>query len=118
MCVTQDIFWTEYTDFNNKIGSFDADEFIQKIKDIKDRSWGDVKSIKSGKIPDIGIDVSEKQSFVYTSDCIESARIKQYDSDKNLMTNFLSHTWNEEDSEFDHQLGGSGELFFRTFRSC
>ena len=23
--VTQDIFWTEYTDFDNKIGSFDAD---------------------------------------------------------------------------------------------
>ena len=25
MSVTQDIFWTEYTDFDNKIGSFDAD---------------------------------------------------------------------------------------------
>ena len=36
MAVTQDIFWTEYTDFDNKIGSFDADEFIWKIKDIKD----------------------------------------------------------------------------------
>ena len=28
MAVTQDIFCTEYTDFNGKIGSFDADEFI------------------------------------------------------------------------------------------
>ena len=36
MAVTQDIFWTEYTDFDNKIGSFDADEFICKSKDIKD----------------------------------------------------------------------------------
>ena len=36
MSVTQDIFWTEYTDFDNKIGSFDADKFIWKIKDIKD----------------------------------------------------------------------------------
>ena len=36
MAVTQDIFWTEYTNFDNKIGSFDADEFIWKIKDIKD----------------------------------------------------------------------------------
>ena len=36
MSVKQDIFWTEYTDFENKIGSFDADEFIWKIKDIKD----------------------------------------------------------------------------------
>ena len=36
MSVTQDIFWNEYTDFDNKIGSFDADEYICKIKDIKD----------------------------------------------------------------------------------
>ena len=35
MSVTQDIFWTEYTDFDNNIGSFDADEFIWKNKDIK-----------------------------------------------------------------------------------
>ena len=36
MYVTQDTFCTEYTDFDNKIGSFDADEFIWKSKDIKD----------------------------------------------------------------------------------
>ena len=36
MDVTQDIFWTEYTDFDNNIGSFDADEFILKSKDIRD----------------------------------------------------------------------------------
>ena len=36
MSVTKDIFWTGYTDFVNKIGSFDADEFIWKSKDIKD----------------------------------------------------------------------------------
>ena len=36
MAVTQDIFWTENTDFDNKIGTFDADEFIWKSKDIKD----------------------------------------------------------------------------------
>ena len=34
--VTQDVFWTEYTDFDNKNGSFDGDEFIRKIKDIRD----------------------------------------------------------------------------------
>ena len=28
MCVTQDIFCTYYTDFDNNMGSFDADEFI------------------------------------------------------------------------------------------
>ena len=32
MNVTIDMFWTEYTDFDNKIGSFDADEFIRKSK--------------------------------------------------------------------------------------
>ena len=36
MALTQDIFWTEYTDFDNKIGSFYADDFLWKSKDIKD----------------------------------------------------------------------------------
>ena len=36
MNVTIDMFWTEYTDFDNKIGSYDADEFIWKSKDIID----------------------------------------------------------------------------------
>ena len=36
MAVTQDIFWTEYIYFDNNNGSFDADEFIWKIKDIRD----------------------------------------------------------------------------------
>ena len=111
MNVTLDMFWTEYTDFDNNIGSFDADDFIWKIKDISDgnshlwhqkyslpftkvigfvacrfkskvlgigsaeRSWGAVKTIKSGKISAISSDVSEKQSIVYASACIESARI-------------------------------------------
>ena len=96
MAVTQYIFWTEYTDFDKKIGSFDADEFTRKSKDIKygnsnlwhqkysfpcnkvlgfvtcrvtskvlvigaaERSWGDVKTIKSGKIYAISSDVSQK----------------------------------------------------------
>ena len=96
MDITQDIFWTEYTEFDNKIGSFDTDEFIWKIKDIRDgnshlwhqkyslpctkvigfvacrvtskvlgigaaeRSWGDVKTIKSGKRSTINSDVSDK----------------------------------------------------------
>ena len=36
MAVTQDIFWTECTEFDNKNGSFDGDEFILKSKDIRD----------------------------------------------------------------------------------
>ena len=36
MAVTLDLFWTEYTAFDNMIGSYDADEFIWKSKDISD----------------------------------------------------------------------------------
>ena len=32
---TLDLFWTYYTDFDNNNGSFDGDEFICKIKDIR-----------------------------------------------------------------------------------
>ena len=32
---TLDLFWTEYTYFDNNNGSFDVVEFIQKIKDIR-----------------------------------------------------------------------------------
>ena len=35
MATTQEIFWTEYTDFDNKNVSCDGDEFIWKIKDIR-----------------------------------------------------------------------------------
>ena len=34
MAVTQDMFWTEITDFDYKNVSFDGDEFIWKIKCI------------------------------------------------------------------------------------
>ena len=36
MAVTQDMFWTENTEFDNKIGSFYADKFICKSKYIRD----------------------------------------------------------------------------------
>ena len=122
------------------IGSYDADEFIWKRKDIRDgkshlwhqkyslpftkvlgfvacrftskvlgigaseRSWGDVKTIKSGKISYIVSYVSQKQIIVYTLACIESAKIEQYHSDKQIYDNCSSHTWNEEDDAFDNQL--------------
>ena len=140
MNVTLDVFWTEYIVFDNTVGSYDADEFIRKIKDSSDgnshlwhqkyslpftkvlgfvacrvtskvlgvgaieRSWGEVKTIKSGKRYAISSDLSEKQSIVYTSACIESARLEQYQSDKQLYENSSSHTWNEEYDAFDHQL--------------
>ena len=36
IAVTPDTFWTGYTAFDNKVGSYDADEFIWKSKDIRD----------------------------------------------------------------------------------
>ena len=56
---------------------------------------------------------SEKQRIVYTSDCIESAIIEQYRSDKQLNDNCSSHTWNEEDDSFYQYLEkwGVGKLF-------
>ena len=58
---------------------FVACRVISKVLGIgvAERSWGDVKIIKSGKISAIRSDVSEKQSIVYTSACIEPARIEQ-----------------------------------------
>ena len=35
-----------------------------------ERSWGDVKTIKSGNRSALGSENSEKQSIVYTSACI------------------------------------------------
>ena len=63
--------------------------------------WDYVNSIKSDKISAIRSDVQQKQSIVYTSACIEAARIKQYHYDKNLTEKFSSHTWNEDDDDFD-----------------
>ena len=59
MSVTQDIFWTEYTEFDNNIGSFDADEFIRKRKDIKDGNshfWHQKYSLPCTKV--LGIDAA------------------------------------------------------------
>ena len=36
MAVTQDLFWNDYTLFDNKKDSFDREEFIWKSKDIRD----------------------------------------------------------------------------------
>ena len=69
-----------------------------------ERSWDDINTNKLGKISAICSDVADKHSIVYTSAFIESARIEQYHSDKQLYENCSSHTWNEEDDAFDHQL--------------
>ena len=44
--------------------------------------------IKSKRRHTISSDIPEKQSSVYTPSCIESARIEQYHSEKQLNENF------------------------------
>ena len=89
-----------------KVIGFVACRVTSKVLGIgaAERFWGDVKTIKSGKRYAINSDVSEKQGIVYTSACIESARIEQYQSDEQLYDNCSSHTWNEEYDAFDNQL--------------
>ena len=89
-----------------KVIGFVARRVTSKVLGIgsAERSWCDVNIIKYRKRSAISSDVSEKQSIVYTCACIESARIEQYQSDKQLYDNTSSHTCNEEDDAFDHQL--------------
>ena len=65
---------------------------------------GDVKTIKSGKRSALCSDISERQSIVYTSACIEEARIGRSLSDKDTNNSSHSHTWNDDDQAFDYQL--------------
>ena len=69
-----------------------------------ERSWGDVKTIKSGKISSLGSDISDKQSIVYKSDCIAEAIIGRNIS--NIDGKYGSHSQfcNDEDHAFDYKL--------------
>ena len=69
-----------------------------------ERSWRDVKTIKSGKISYIGSDISKKHSIVYTYSCIEEARIVGTLSHIDSKYGSHSHSWNDEDHAFDYQL--------------
>ena len=69
-----------------------------------ERSCGDIKKIKPGKISALGIDISENQSIVYTSACIEESRIMMIISQTDSKYGSHNHSWNDEDHAFDHQL--------------
>ena len=86
-----------------KILGFVACRFTSKVLGIgaSESSWDTVKTIKSVKRSAISSDVSEKQSIVNTSACIESDIIEHYNYDKQLNGNCSIHTWNEEDDAFD-----------------
>ena len=65
---------------------------------------GDVKTKKSGNRSALGSDIYEKQSIVYTSSCIEEARIGRSVSHKYTNNGSHSHTWNDDDQAFGYQL--------------
>ena len=52
MAATQDIFLNEYTGFDNKIGSFDYDEFTRKkyIRDATSHLWHQKYSLPCTKV--------------------------------------------------------------------
>ena len=53
MAVTQGISWNEYTDFDNKNGSFDGDAFMWKSKDTRDGNihlWNQKYSLPCTKV--------------------------------------------------------------------
>ena len=70
MAVTQDIFGTEYTDFDNKIGSSDGDECIWRIKDIRDGNshlWHHKYSLPCTKVLVLLLHVDSYQRFLVLS---------------------------------------------------
>ena len=78
-------------------------------------SWGDVKKIKSGNRSAPGSDISEKQSIVYKSACIEEERIGRNLSHTESNYGSHSHTWNDVDHAFYYQLDQWGvEKLFPT----
>ena len=85
---------------------FSAYRATSKIIGIHDveRSWGDVKTIKYVKRSDISSNISEKQSIVYTSACIESGRIARSESDYNIDECYPRHVFDDDDEVFDEWL--------------
>ena len=124
MAVTLDLFCTEYTAFDNMIGSFDAGEFIWKIKDIRDgnshlwhqkyslpftkvlgfvacrvsskvlgigaakRSWGDVKTIKSGKYLPLAVMYQGNKVLFIHPPVLNQLELSNTNQTNNFMTIF------------------------------
>ena len=69
-----------------------------------EHSWGDVKTIKSGKISALHSDIYDNHSIVYKSDCVEEASNGRTLSHTDSKYGSHSHSWNDEDHTFDYQL--------------
>ena len=70
--VNSNLWHNKYSLPSTKVLGFVACRVTSKILGIgsAERSWGDVKKIKSGKRSALGSDISEKQSIVYEYACI------------------------------------------------
>jgi len=71
-----------------------------------ERAWGDVKRLKAGQRSKTSSEVIEKQSVIYTTACIEAARLKRQELGQDRQdTNENSILgWNDEDIMFDAKL--------------
>ena len=63
-----------------------------------------MKTIKTGKISDIGIVMSENQNIMHTSVCIEEERIGRTLYHTYSKYGSHSHSWNDKYHVFDYQL--------------
>ena len=91
---------------STKVLGFVAFRVTSKVLGIgsAERSWGDVKTIKPGKISAFVSCIYEKQSIVCTSAYIEEARIGSTLSHTDSKDGSHSHSWNDEDHAFDYHL--------------
>ena len=62
--------------------------------------WGDIKTIKSGKISAPGSDISEKNSIVYESTFVKAASIGSTLSHAYSKNGSHSHSWNDSYHSF------------------
>ena len=85
---------------------FSACRATSKIIGIGDaeRYWGDVKTIKYVKRSDISSNISEYQSIVCTSACIESGRISWSELGYNIDECYPRHVFDDDDEGFDERL--------------
>ena len=67
-------------------------------------SWGDIRTIKSGKISAHVSGISEKHTIVYTYDCIEEAIFGRTLSHIDSKTVSRNHSYNDENHAFDYTL--------------
>ena len=69
-----------------------------------ERSWGNVKTIISGKRSALGSEISDEHSIMYASTCIEEAMIGSNLSHTYSKNGSHSHSWNDEYHAYDYQL--------------